>query len=126
VWRSSVGLEFLDPMVNGALYVWTPRLADVFEAPRGGFWDTSVYLASPTRIVDETDAPYRRRLNEPVLDMPVLEELRGFGGTDYVMFPLSFVDRSRTAVISFATRRKGGFEDQDVETLQDAAALFSP
>jgi adenylate cyclase len=126
VWRSAMGLEFLDPEVSGVLYVWTHRFFDVYETRRPGIWHSPLYIASPTRIVDETEAPFRRRLNEPSPDMPVLEELRGFGGTDYVMLPLNFVDRSRTAVISFATRRKEGFEDHDIDTLQDAAALFSP
>jgi adenylate cyclase len=126
VWRSAMGLEFLDPEVSGVLYVWTHRFFDVYETRRPGIWHSPLYLASPTRIVDETEAPFRRKLNEPVSDMPVLEELRGYGGTDYVMFPLEFVDRSRTAVISFATRSKAGFEDHDIDTLRDAAALFSP
>ena len=126
VWRSALGLEFLNPEVSGVLYVWTPRFFDAYETRRPGIWNSPLYLASPTRIVDETEAPFRHKLTDPLPDMPVLDELRSFGGTDYVMFPLNFLDRSRTAVISFATRQKGGFGDEDIATLQDAAALFSP
>ena len=44
--------------------------------PSRGSREREVYTASPVRIVDETRKPFRRRLDEPISDMPLLEELR--------------------------------------------------
>jgi adenylate cyclase len=58
--------------------------------------------------------------------MPVLEELRDLGCTDYLMVPLPFLDTSRTAVASFATQQAGGFTAADLDELERAARLLSP
>jgi adenylate cyclase len=58
--------------------------------------------------------------------MPLLEELAAEGTTDYVMLPLPFLDTTRTAAISFATRRPGGFTPEVMHELEQAACLLSP
>src|SRR5215212_7276820 len=105
--------EVLRPEVSGWLHVWTDVASSVRESNRAAVSRSASYLNSPTRIVDETDAVFRRRLDGPCPDMPVLDELRDLGCTDYVMFPLPFLDRTRTAVGSFATQQAGGFTDED-------------
>jgi adenylate cyclase len=74
----------------------------------------------------ESGQPFRRRLDRPAPELPLLDELRGLGATDYAMFPLPFIERSLTSVISFATRAPRGFVDPQLEALEAAAALFSP
>jgi adenylate cyclase len=126
-WRSSLGLEILHPEVSGWQFIWTDESdVQVHLAARAGMLQSATYLNSPTRIVDETEAAFRRRLDQPCLDMPLLEELRLEGATDYVMLPLPFIDRSRTASISFATRAADGFTEDDLAGLTLAVRLFSP
>ena len=69
--------------------------------------------------VDDARAE-RPRLDEPQLDLPVLAELRAAGATDYLIVPLKLL--LRTAGVSFATRRTGGFTDGDIAALETSAA----
>jgi adenylate cyclase len=126
VWRASLGLEVLHPEVSGWLHVWEDQSLSVHEADRATAPTSLSYLTSPTRIVDETGRPFRRRLEIPCPGMPLLEELRLAGATDYVMYPLPFLDQTRTAVISFATQRPEGFDPASLEELELAAKLLSP
>ncbi|MBF9196717.1 adenylate/guanylate cyclase domain-containing protein [Microvirga terrestris] len=126
VWRASLGLEVLHPEVSGWQHVWTSESLSMREADRATAATSPSYLNSPTRIVDEAGRPFRRRLKAPCPDMPLLEELRLAGGTDYVMYPLPFLDRTRTAVISFATRDIQGFDPASLDRLEHAVKLISP
>lgn len=128
VGRASLGLEVLHPEVSGWQHIWTneAEAVSIRAADRATAPTSQSYLNSPTRIVDETEQPFRRRLDAPCPDLPLLEELRLAGMTDYVMYPLSFLDRTRTAVISFATRQAGGFDPESLDGLALAARLLSP
>jgi len=125
VWRSNLGLEILHPETSGKVLSWTDGVYAARQRERTGAMGED-YLRSPVRIVDETDRPFRRRLDSPCPDLPMLEELRAEGATDYAIFPLPFQDKNRTAILSFATRAPQGFGDSDIEELEMAAALFSP
>ena len=124
LWRSSVGLELLNPEIEGSQFRWTAHEVETLTLPRG--YDPSDYDNSPAKVVDDTHQPYRRRLDAPISDMPLLEELRQAGATDYYIMPLPFIDQQRTAHISFATQRPGGFSDQEIADLARAALLLSP
>jgi len=126
IFRATLGLEVLHPQVSRWLHLWTDEATSVRESNRAGISESASYLNSPTRVVDETNAVFRRRLDAPCPDMPVLEELRDLGCTDYVMVPLPFLDHTRTAVCSFATQQPGGFAEPDLEDLAFAARLLSP
>lgn len=126
VWRASLGLEVLHPEVSGWQHIWTDESLSVHMADRATAPTSQSYLNSPTRIVDETGRPFRRRLDAPCPDLPLLEELRQEGATDYIMYPLPFLDQSRTAVISFATRSGQGFEPDSLDRLELATKLLSP
>jgi adenylate cyclase len=58
--------------------------------------------------------------------MPLLRELQQQGATDYLIVPFPFLDRSRSASISFATLARDGFSDAELENLELAAKLISP
>jgi adenylate cyclase len=126
VWRASLGLEVLHPEVSGWQHIWTDESLSVREADRATASTSQSYLNSPTRIVDETERPFRRRLEAPCSNMPLLEELRLAGATDYVMYPLPFLEQTRTAVISFATRQPNGFDRASLDRLELTAKLLSP
>jgi adenylate cyclase len=126
VWRASFGLEGLHPEVSGLLHVWEDQSVSVQESDRATVPTSQTYLNSPTRVIDETGRTFRRRLEAPCSDLPLLEELRLAGGTDYVMYSLPFLDQSRTAVISFATQQPQGFDPASLMRLELAAKLLSP
>jgi adenylate cyclase len=126
VWRASLGLEVLHPEVSGWQHIWTDETLSVQESARATAATSLSYLHSPTRLVDETGTSFRRRLDAPCPDMPLLDELRCLGATDYVMYPLPFLDRTRTAVVAFATRQAHGFNQDELAWLERASSLFSP
>jgi adenylate cyclase len=124
LWRSSLGLELLNPEIGGSQFRWVAREVKMVTLARGS--DLSDYYNSPAKVVDDTHKPYRRKLDAVVSDMPLLEDIRQAGATDYYIMPLPFIDQQRTAHISFATQRPGGFSDQEISDLTAASLLFSP
>jgi adenylate cyclase len=126
LWRSSLGLELLHPEQSGVRLIWSlDREPRIDTAPRG-IEDTPAYLSSPVKIVDDTDRPFRRRLTEPNPDLPILEELRAEGATDYIIFPLPFLDRTRSTYLSFVTKGPEGFAEPQLELLETSSKLISP
>jgi adenylate cyclase len=126
IWRASLGLEVLHPEVSGWQHVWVDESLTVRESDRATAASSPSYLNSPTRIVDETSKRFRRRLDTSCPNMPLLEELRLSGATDYIMYPLPFLDQNRTAAISFATRNAHGFDQSTIDSLERAARMLSP
>lgn len=127
VWRATLGLETLHPEHTGWLLVWQGgALVPRPSYARAGILAAPNYVNSPTRIVDETDAPFRCRIVEDPGDMPLMHELAAEGATDYYMLPLPFLDRSRSSNMSFATKQPGGFADGELSALVLAAKLLSP
>jgi adenylate cyclase len=125
VWRANLGVEILHPETSGRIFTWTDGVITRRDNDRASALGAE-YLNSPVRIVDETDRPFRRRLDRPSPDLPLLDELRAGGATDYAIFPLPFLDKSRSAFISFATQAAAGFGETDLAEIEMAAALFSP
>ena len=127
LWKSGLLLETLDPEFSGGRTIWSrdgteeleltlnPHTRDMSEA----------YARSPLKIVDETGHTLRARLDGSVQSLPLFEELRAEGATDYMIVPLAFIDRRRSAGISFTTDTPGGFTDEDVRELEIISILFS-
>ncbi len=126
LWRANLGLETLHPETSGTYLVWTNGALSAGAFPRSGEQVTASYVNSPTRHVDETRQVFRRRLDRPHPDVPLMDELRAQGATDYCMFPLPFLDQHRTAVCSIATTRTGGFSEAELAFAQRAINLMSP
>jgi adenylate cyclase len=126
LWRTFLGIETLHPTQSGRTVTWSEGKITIFHREREGVVESQDYLHSPVRIVDETGESLRIRLTDTELDMPTVLSMRAEGGTDYVIHPLPFVDDTRTAVISFATRDAGGFTDGALDQLAAAAAVISP
>ncbi|MDY0884564.1 adenylate/guanylate cyclase domain-containing protein [Dongia soli] len=126
LWRGQLGLEVLHPEQVGIMLVWKDDNLTVRDAQRSEVMQSPDYTNSPTRIVDETNETFRRRLDRPSPDIPLLEDLRQSGATDYVMIPLPFLEKRRTAVVSFATQMPDGFTERQIDDLKLAALLFSP
>ena len=126
IWRSSLGIETLHPEETGGQLVWLAHEASQQVVFYHGVEGTSSYLDSPLRIVDETGKPFRTRLSGTPASMPLLRELQQSGASDYLIVPFPFLDRTRSASISFATLAPDGFSDADLDLLELAARLLSP
>lgn len=126
IWRCSLGMEVLHPETSGAQYRWVARRATITETTLQREARGAAYHNSPVKIVDDTNEPFRRRVIGDVSDMPLLAELQAQGATDYFITPLPFLDTGRSAYMSFATQKAGGFSEDDITALEDAARLFAP
>ncbi|MGE0241483.1 MAG: hypothetical protein AB7S59_22415, partial [Parvibaculaceae bacterium] len=124
LWRSSLGLELLNPEIGGTQIRWIAHATEIETSPRNATW--SDYDNSPAQIVDATKKPYRRKLDGPITDVQLLDNLRRAGASDYYIVPLPFLDQERSASISFATQKPGGFMESEIAMLAEAALLFAP
>jgi adenylate cyclase len=97
----------------GRRFVWRPGTEiEVREAPFE-LLETSDFLDSTIAHVYLTADPIRRRLAvpSPILDFPILSELRAEGVADYFATPLTFTDGA-THVATWTTREPRGFTDE--------------
>lgn len=132
--RAFLAHPTLHPLYQGAAYHWTVQdglLRTNFSVAAYG----EEWLNSPLRYaIARGVKSMRRRLAGPgaMLDFPVLRELHDQGMTDYVLLAAAFdgfrsssrgddADRAfdRSGMIcTFATRRPGGFAEEEVLTLE--------
>ena len=127
LWKSGLLLETLDPEFSGGRTVWSREGAEELELTLNlHSRDLSEqYARSPLKIIDDTGHTLRARLDGSVQSLPLFEELRAEGATDYMIVPLAFIDRRRSAGLSFTTDTPGGFTDEDVNELEIISTLFS-
>jgi adenylate cyclase len=108
----------------GRRFVWRPGAeVEVREAPFE-LLETSDFLDSTIARVYLTADPIRRRLSvsHPVLDFPILSELRAEGVTDYFAAPLVFTDGT-IHVATWTTRDPTGFTDEQISGIE---AIVTP
>jgi adenylate cyclase len=125
LWRSTLGLEVLNPELSGSQLVWREGALTRTEVNRAGIMARTDYLKSAVYVVDTTNRPFRWRKPEPVPDMELIQRFQENGLTDYFVMPLPFQDATRTSTMSFASIREGGFSDLDLVRLQMAARIWS-
>ena len=124
LWRVAVFVRTLHPNVMGRRFVWRPGTEiEVREAPFE-LLETSDFLDSTIARVYLTADPIRRRLAvpSPILDFPILSELRAEGVTDYFATPLTFTDGT-THVATWTTREPRGFTDEQIVGIE---AIITP
>jgi adenylate cyclase len=124
LWRVAVFVRTLHPNVMGRRFMW--RLGSEVEVAEGPFelLKTSDFLDSVIARVYLTADPVRRRLAvaNPILDFPILSELRTEGVTDYLATPLAFTDGT-THVATWTTRESRGFTDEQITGIE---AIITP
>ena len=125
LWRSTLGLEVLNPELSGAQLIWRDGALTRNEVDRVGLTTRTDYLRSAVYVVDTTNRPFRWHKPQPVPDFELIQQFQEFGMTDYFIMPLPFQDATRTSTLSFASTRADGFSDLDLERLQMAARIWS-
>jgi adenylate cyclase len=119
LWRAAFHIGVLHPQIRGIGVRWL-RDRKIVEEYRilHGSEETDEYRLSPIRATIERGTPFRRLLDRPVPEFPLLERFRKAGATEYLALPLNRVFQ-RFPVVSWSTDRPGGFRDSDIATLED-------
>jgi adenylate cyclase len=125
--RVGVFVRTLHPNTVGRAFIWQADKHAVEMTEAGNdLLESEDFLKSPIRKVMTENVEVRRRLADPAcpMDFPILEDLRKDGATDFVAVPLRFIDGEVHAA-SFATRRAGGFRDEELAALRRLLAPFT-
>jgi adenylate cyclase len=127
LYRVGVFVRTLHPNVLGRAFIWQADRGTVeMTEAANDLLESEAFLKSPIRVVFSEHVEVRRRLADAScpIDYPILEELRTEGATDFIATPLRFVNGEVHAA-SFATRRAGGFRDDELLALRRLLAPFT-
>ncbi|WGF86484.1 adenylate/guanylate cyclase domain-containing protein [Marinivivus vitaminiproducens] len=127
--RTTLHARTLHPLIVGQRFLWQRGVEeiDVLNA-EFALLESQSWVLSPIRmLLEEGAAAVRQRLDVPEvpLTLPLYEELRAEGLTDYVALPLT---NSKTSAVSmtFATDRPGGFTTEELIELYDLLPALAP
>lgn len=122
VMRGQVAFRVLHPLYDASALTWNAKqdvLVENFRPEQSG---QEQFLRSPVGYALTHRLPvFRRRLTGPtaLLDFEVLKDFRGLGGTDYLIFLISFDASGQNGVIcSWLGDRAAGFTDDEIAELQ--------
>lgn len=128
VWRSTIHIRQLHPELFGRTYLWTDDMETAQQIPRRlGIQDTAFFRDSPIALIYDCGPAMRRRLSGPQaqVDFSILADLQADGATDYSAHPVPFSIGAQMA-ITFATRRKDGFDDAHLALIDEILPALSP
>jgi adenylate cyclase len=119
LWRSTFHTGTLHPQIFGIGVRWwrDRKIVEDYRVLHGSE-ATDEYRLSPIRATIERGAPFRRRLDRPQPEFPLLERIRRAGGTDYFALALNRTFR-RFPAVTWTTDRPGGFSDADIAKLEE-------
>ncbi|WP_213740181.1 adenylate/guanylate cyclase domain-containing protein [Bradyrhizobium sp. dw_411] len=122
VMRSQLAFRVLHPLYDASTLTWSMKRDVLVEHFRPEQTGQEQFLRSPVGYALTNRLPvFRRRLTGPtaLLDFEVLEDFRGLGGTDYLIFLISFDPSGQNGVIcSWLGDRASGFTDDEIAQLQ--------
>lgn len=122
VMRSQLAFRVLHPLYDASTLTWSMKQDVLVENFRPEQTGQEQFLRSPVGHALTNRLPvFRRRLTGPtaLLDFEVLEDFRGLGGTDYLIFLISFDPSGQNGVIcSWLGDRAAGFTDDEIAQLQ--------
>ena len=118
VWRMYVGLQLIHPQLQAMGYLWRRGEPVQSIARAYGIQLTPAYIGSPLQEVREQGHAVRYRL-DALTDRhhAVLHEVKAEGGTDYFSLPMRIRRDGPMPVVAFATDRREGFSDADIDDL---------
>lgn len=145
--RISIMVRTLHPEIESIRFGWIAEHADIppigqpfflkkritpvgketveeISFSHGAFARSAPYQVSPYKKLEfgakEVHSPVKDAGNE----FPILDDIRLGGGTDYFLFALPTLGEIGHRV-SFATRRTGGFSEEQLQLLRDTASHFA-
>jgi adenylate cyclase len=122
VMRGQVAFRVLHPLYDASALTWSAKQDVLVENFRPDQSGQEQFLRSPVGYALTHRLPvFRRRLTgaTALLDFEVLEEFRALGGTDYLVFLISFdADAQNGVICSWLADRAAGFTDDEIAQLQ--------
>lgn len=126
IFRVMLALSDSHPQVWGRIIMW--RQGEDVSAINESYenYRNEEYLQGPMPVIHGGAAAVRRRLtgNAVIEDFPIVPFLKAQGATDYIAMALPFTDGTRH-FISFATRREGGFSEDELSLLDALIPLIA-
>jgi len=113
--RITTGVPILHPQIFSFSGLWEAGKGATERLFRSGLNTTMTLTNSPIGIAYQGGGPVRCDLTAPPRagEFAILADLRRDGLTDYIVHAVPFADGSHKA-LSFATRRPGGFNDEEL------------
>ncbi len=124
--RVFCGLLSLHPLYVSRNLIWrTGQEAEVVLRGHDAM-QSEYYLKSPIHLIHQGAPQVRQRLDldDDLLEFDIWRELKAEGATDYIGLPMRF-STGEVNVISFATRRQGGYDAAQIERLKELVPLMS-
>ncbi len=117
--RITTGVPILHPQIFSFSGLWELGKGTTERLYRTGPTSTLTMSNSPIRIAYQGGGPVRFDLTAPAQEgeFPILQDLRGEGYTDYVVYAVPFADGSHKA-LSLATRRPSGFDGDELKLFE--------
>jgi adenylate cyclase len=124
--RAEAFVRTLHPYIVGRSFLWRDGGPVEVRENSYAYLNSPAFLASPAAKVFRTGQTERRRAGEPPEpdEAPFAEWFEQAGLTDFIAAPLSFLSGEFHA-ITFATRRPGGFGDEDIAAVERIIAPLS-
>jgi adenylate cyclase len=132
LWRSFVGLDALHPIVGGRMLAWQRPTGEALETefPRTQGEEPEGWVRSPLYVLDQSEQSWMRwNLDELETGrFPLLDEVRGDGGRDYVAFETEFLDPSPMGAVeelytSWTSDQR--FSDGDIALIESLLPAFA-
>lgn len=123
--RVSLHVGTLHPQLIGFAWLWNSEddLTDEMQVP-ASLLTTASYRDNPIAQVLERRIVYRARLEKSEEgDAPLMRELKAQGFSDYICLPVG--SGSYANAMTFASRRSGGFSEDDLRRLKRILSLFA-
>ena len=143
--RARLTWPTLHPLFRAETMLWVRDEAVEFEQFNHQEEASEAWKRSPMKYLFDNDVSVvRRRMTGPnaMFDFPVVEELAAEGFTDYLLIATSFDDgrtgisgeglattatgeESQGILVTWATKREGGFSDDDLDALHRIQRRFA-
>lgn len=122
LWRVTAGTLTLDPGTRASSLHWYAGEGARFAPDPHGAERVAAFQRSPVHLLTMLGKPSGRwRLDRPgdADDLPLFDELRAQGGTDYVLHVFAFAPDTALGggMLSFTTRSAAGFADAEIDVI---------
>jgi len=126
VMRANLSLGDSHPQLFSRTLMWRPGHSLVVTDHPYEVRLLRGYRDSPVSVIHQGAQAIRRKLEgtSPLLDYPILKDLKAEGATEYVAMALAFTNGSRHFV-SFATSAPGGFSVESLAMLDRLMPLIA-
>ncbi|OKL42818.1 adenylate/guanylate cyclase domain-containing protein [Pseudovibrio exalbescens] len=124
--RLMVSIPVLHPSLRAKSINWTPATGIELRSYRGSPDLERQYLASPLKVVHDTEQAVRVRIGSAPRagEFDIIKDLRAGGFTDYIALPLVFTEAT-PGTLSVATRAVDGFVHADIAALETISQPLS-